>query len=59
MKVLVLSKAMAAKNRNGMIADDVAADDLDVDEMLPPHEIVAQGRFGQGRDVAAAREVTN
>ena len=43
MKVPVLSKAMAAKNRNGMIADDVAADDLDEDEMLPPHEIVARG----------------
>ena len=50
MKVLVLSKAMAGKNQNGMIADDVAADDLDEDEMLPPHEIV-RGRFGQDRDV--------
>nr|XP_023884557.1 uncharacterized protein LOC111996792 [Quercus suber]POE70437.1 hypothetical protein CFP56_35591 [Quercus suber] len=43
MKVPVLSKAMAAKNRNGLIADDVATDDLDEDEMLPPHEIVARG----------------
>ena len=39
----MLLKVMAAKNRNGMIADDVAADDLDEDEMLPPHEIVARG----------------
>ncbi|KAM4090361.1 hypothetical protein ACJW30_09G055800 [Castanea mollissima] len=43
MKVPVLSKAMAAKNRSRLIADDAAADDLDEDEMLPPHEIVARG----------------
>ena len=47
----MLSKAMAAKNWNEMITDDVAADDLDEDEMLSPHEIVARGRFGQGQDV--------
>ena len=51
MKVPVLSKAITAKNQNRMITDDVAMDDLDEDEMLPQHEIVAQGRFGQGQDV--------
>ena len=29
----MLSKAMAAKNGNGMIANDVAADDLDKDDL--------------------------
>ena len=38
-----MSKAIAAKNQNRMIADDVVTDDLDEDEMLPPHEIVARG----------------
>ena len=47
----MLLKVMAAKNRNGMIADDVAVDDLDEDEMSPPQEIVARGRFGRGQDV--------
>ena len=47
----MLSKAMAVKNQNGMIADDMAANDLDEDEMLSPHEIVARGRFGRGQDV--------
>ena len=47
----MLSKAMVVKNRNEMITDDVAADDLDEDEMLPPHEIMARGQFGQGQDV--------
>ena len=51
MKVPVLSKAITAKNQNRMITDDVAMDDLDEDEMLPPHKIVAQGRFGRGQDV--------
>ena len=36
-------KAIAAKNQNRMIADDVVTDDLDEDEMLPLHEIVARG----------------
>ena len=36
-------KAIAVKNHNRMIADDVATDDLDEDEMLPPHEIVVRG----------------
>ena len=43
MKVPVMLKAIATKNQNRMIADDVATDDLDDDEMLPPHEIVARG----------------
>ena len=51
MKVPVMSKAIAAKNENRMIADDVVTDDLDEDEMLPPQEIVARGWFGRGQDV--------
>ena len=47
----MLSKAIATKNQNRMIADDVVMDDLDEDEMLPPHEIVERGRFGRGQDV--------
>jgi hypothetical protein len=42
MKVPVLAKAMS-KNKNGMLADVADVDDIDDDEMLPPHEIVARG----------------